>query len=206
MLADGASIILTYNQDSQGMDVGDVITAAPKTLPLGFGRSKDFAYTTNTTAAIDFVMDVNGGKGPNSETIDNKMKDIRSFKAARFSTGCAGVMIPNIGCFVNLGTSYECIDTCSDTTWDNHGSQNQHCSSNCWAGAKKACNDIGMRMPSKNTLSSFYNSNYPEVPQSGWFWYSSEYVSDLAWSLNFGGGSWFADQKRVRNGVLCVGE
>lgn len=206
VLADGASIILTYNQDSQGMDVGDVITAAPKTLPLGFGRSKDFAYTTNTTAAIDFVMDVNGGKGPNSETIDNKMKDIRSFKAARFSTGCAGVMIPSIGCFVNLGTSYECIDTCSDTTWDNHGSQNQHCSSNCWAGAKKACNDIGMRMPSKNTLSSFYNSNYPEVPQSGWFWYSSEYTSTLAWSMNFGGGSWFADQKRVRNGVLCVGE
>lgn len=207
VLADGASIILTYNQDSQGMDVGEAITAQPKTLPLGFGRSKDFAYTTNTTAAIDFVMDVNGGKGPNSETIDNKMKDIRSFKAARFSTGCAGVMIPSIGCVVNLGTSYESVTGADKAKWDPNG----YYDPSGWGGAKKACDDVGMSLPDNSTLLSIYNkkSEYPELPQSGCFWSSTELSTTYAWGLDFSIGSAYGSHKDGKNfssGALCVGE
>lgn len=204
VLADGASIILTYNQDSQGMDVGEAITAQPKTLPLGFGRSKDFAYTTNTTAAIDFVMDVNGGKGPNSETIDNKMKDIRSFKAARFSKGCTGIEIPGIGCVVNLGTSYECVRGADKAKWDANG----HFYPSCWGGAKKACDDIGMSLPDKSTLLSIYNkkSAYPELPQLGYYWSSSESNTYGAWFVYFSSGRANASRKDDRNGALCVGE
>lgn len=204
VLADGASIILTYNQDSQGMDVGEAITAQPKTLPLGFGRSKDFAYTTNTTAAIDFVMDVNGGKGPNSETIDNKMKDIRSFKAARFSKGCTGIEIPGIGCVVNLGTSYECVTGADKAKWDANG----YYDPSCWGGAKKACDDIGMTLPDKSTLLSIYKkkSEYSELPQSGFYWSSSEYNTNIAWFVDFSNGDANGYSKGGRYGALCVGE
>lgn len=197
VLADGASIILTYNQDSQGMDVGDVITAQPKTLPVGFGKSQDFAYTTNTTGSIDFVMDVNGKKGPNSETIDNKFHDIRSFKAARFSKGCAGIEVAGIGCVVNLGTSYDCISEAPYT--DNN---------NCWAGAKKACDDIGMSLPDKGTLKNIYKkkSEYPDLPQSVDFWSAFEGYTYYAWSMYFGNGYEAYRFKTARNGALCVGD
>ena len=199
VLADGASIILTYNQNSSGMDEGDVITAQPKTLTVGFGKSEDFAYTTNTTGAIDFVMDVNGGKGPNSETRDNKYYDIRSFKAARFSKGCAGLDIPGIGCVVNLGTSFECI---SEEPYTNND--------NCWAGAKKACSDIGMSLPDLSTLRSLYNkkSEYPDLPQSGNFWSSSDCSTYNAWKVALSKGGYACTAKKDSYGgygVLCVG-
>lgn len=205
VLADGASLILTYNQDSQGMDVGDVITATPKTLPMGFGKSQDFAYTTNTTGAIDFVMDVNGKKGPNSETRENKYNDIRSFKAARFSKGCAGVEIPGIGCVVNLGTSYDCLTYGTDDykKWD----PNALVSTSCWGGARKACDDIGMSLPDLGTLRSIYRkkSEYPALPQYGRFCSSGEYSRHSAYDIDFRNGLKNSYDKRYHNGVLCVG-
>lgn len=194
ILADGASIILTYNQDSDGMDIGDAIAAQPKTLPVGFGKSKDFAYTTSSTAAIDFVMDVNGAKGPNSETIDNKYHDIRSFKAARFSTACAGTRIDGIGCIVNLGTSYDCD------------------ASNRWDCAMKACTDIGMELPGTSTLQSIYlmKDEYPDIPQSGKFWASETRGngagSGYSYSLNFDNGLTYFGDRIFNYGALCVGE
>ena len=152
VLADGASIILTYNQNSEGIDVGDKVTALYKDLPMGFGKTKTFAYTTSVTAPIDFVMDVNGAKGPNSETIDNKMKDIRSFKVARFSR--CDAKISGIGCVVSLGTSY---------------SPNRY--GNYWKGAIQACLDIGMILPDSSTLGTILDErqSYPELPQSVFF-------------------------------------
>ena len=204
VLADGASIILTYNQTSNGMDEGEAVVAQLKNLPVGFGKSKEFAYTTNTTGAIDFVMDVNGKHGPNSETRDNKQYDIRSFKIASFS-GVCDVKIPGIGCVVNLGTSYECLASGTEDfdKWDPQGATNP----SCWGGAKKACADAGMSLPDKATLQSIYNkrSNYPELPQSGDFW-SSESGPYTAEGMYFGDGSLgVVTTKDGQLGTLCVG-
>lgn len=205
VFADGASIILTYNQNSPGMDIGDKITAQSKTLPVGFGKSKDFAYTTNTTGAIDFVMDVNGKNGPNSETRDNKYYDIRSFKVARFSKGCAGVDIPGIGCVVNRGTSYECLakGTADYAKWDPQG----YWDTSCWGGAKKACADAGMSLPNLTTLQSIaaQRSNYPDLPQSGFFWSSSERNRYYAYNVPFVNGD-AGEDKDMHHGALCVGD
>lgn len=149
-------------------------------------------------------MDVNGGKGPNSETIDNKMKDIRSFKAARFSKGCTGIEIPGIGCVVNLGTSYECVTGADKAKWDANG----YYDPSCWGGAKKACDDIGMTLPDKSTLLSIYKkkSEYSELPQSGFYWSSSEYNTNIAWFVDFSNGDANGYSKGGRYGALCVGE
>ena len=205
VLADGASIILTYNQDSSGIDEGEAVTAQLKSLPVGFGKSQDFAYTTNTTGAIDFVMDVNGKHGPNSETRDNKHYDIRSFKAARFSKSCAGVEIPGIGCVVNLGTSYECLFGSDKQTWDPWG----YYKPSCWGGAKKACSDAGMSLPDKATLQKIYQkkSEYPEdLPQRGYSWSSSDYSETVAYIVDFGNGTTRYCAKNFDNWALCVGD
>ena len=108
VLVDGGAIILNYNPSTQGLDVGDEVRAFTKVLPTGFGTSKEFAYSSSVTAPIDFVMDVNGGKGPNREDSEGNKSDIRSFKAAKFfKNSCAGTQVDGVGCVVNLGRGYE---------------------------------------------------------------------------------------------------
>ena len=192
ILADGATLILTYNQDSEDIDENNPVTAQPKSLPVGFGKSKDFAYTSSVTAPIDFVMDVNGQKGPNSETIDNQMHDIRSFKAAHFSKGCAGVEISGIGCVVNLGTSYAV-----------RGSDN-------FERAKKACSDLGMSLPDTSTLQNLcekhrhnvdlgaYGGTYWSTETRAWVWHKTE---------EFGLYCYTQEAREFWSGIgaLCVG-
>ncbi len=185
ILADGATLILTYNPNAGIIGDGDTVTPSFADLPIGFGRTKKFAYTTSVTDPIDFVMDVNGFKGPNSEARNGKQYDIRSFKVAKFSTGCPGKDINGIGCVYQL-PSYSPIEAYSyeinkwDPNWKaikigdwaNYG--------NYWAGAKKACDDIGMSLPDKSKLQSLAKRTTAEKEQLGlpitpdYFWSSSE--------------------------------
>ena len=77
---------MTYDTDSEGLDVGDELSSIGINLPVGGGYEEMLEYTTNTTGALAFVMDVNGGKGPNSETIGTKYYDIRNLNGAHFLT------------------------------------------------------------------------------------------------------------------------
>lgn len=213
ILADGASIILTYNQDNQGMDVGEPILANKKSLPVGFGKSKEFAYTTNTTAAIDFVMDVNGSKGRNSETRDNKYYDIRSFKAARFSNGCSGIYADDLGCIMDLGLTYNPVSTCAGSEYEyldpryNQTQQNRMwCSTNYWIGAQLACEDIGMQMPDISTLQKLYKEKYLDNYGKGRYWSSTESSYLAGTTLYDGSVSTSCGNKgSCYNKVVCIG-
>ena len=172
ILADGATLILTYNPNAGIIGDGDTVTPSFADLPIGFGRTKKFAYTTSVTSSIDFVMDVNGFKGPNSEARNGKQYDIRSFKVAKFSKGCTP--IDGIGC-VYVPPSYSPIKAGTedmkkyDPKYDAAG----YTSDNYWAGAKKACDDIGMSLPDKSKLLSLYHASQKDsslgLPTSGWF-------------------------------------
>ncbi len=76
---------------------GESLETYKMNLPIGFGKSKEFVYGSSVMSPIGFVMDVNGSSGPNTETIDNKMHDIREFGGAGFSP-CPGCFdIKNVG-------------------------------------------------------------------------------------------------------------
>ena len=217
ILADGATLILTYNPNAGIIGDGDTVTPSFADLPIGFGRTKKFAYTTSVTDSIDFVMDVNGFKGPNSEARNGKQYDIRSFKVARFSKGCAGNNINGIGC-VYQPPSYSPIKAGSDEMkkWDPNWTTEKvganASSNNCWAGAKKACDDIGMSLPDKSKLQSLGKKTKAEkeqlgLPTSGWFWSSSEYNVNGASIVGLGNGATHAYGKSVSGyNVLCVGD
>ena len=221
ILADGATLILTYNPNAGIIGDGDTVTPSFADLPIGFGRTKKFAYTTSVTDPIDFVMDVNGFKGPNSEARNGKQYDIRSFKVAKFSKGCAGIDVPNIGCVYQL-PSFSPIKAGSDEMdkWDPKWNS-ESCTfwdgpcktkDNYWAGAKKACDDIGMSLPDKSKLVSIYEAGKKDsslgLPTSGIFWSSSEGTADGAYSVYFGNGGTNDNlSKYYSNGrVLCVGD
>ena len=216
ILADGATLILTYNPNAGIIGDGDTVTPSFADLPIGFGRTKKFAYTTSVTDPIDFVMDVNGFKGPNSEARNGKQYDIRSFKVAKFSKGCAGNDISGVGCVYKL-PSYSPIKAGSDEMkkWDpkwtaeNVGSWASN--DNYWAGAKKACDDIGMSLPDKSKLQSLYEQSKKDpslgLPTTGWFWSSSESNANYAYYVNFYlGNTYFYYKSYSYNRVLCVGD
>ena len=158
-------------------------------------------------------MDVNGFKGPNSEARNGKQYDIRSFKVAKFSKGCAGNDISGVGCVYQL-PSYSPIKAGSgemdkwDPNWKNSGYSNYD---NYWAGAKKACDDIGMSLPDKSKLKSIYEASKKDsslgLPTSGWFWSSSEDSAALAYYVYFYNGYTNYSYKSTSNHrVLCVGD
>ena len=214
ILADGATLILTYNPNAGIIGDGDTVTPSFADLPIGFGRTKKFAYTTSVTDPIDFVMDVNGFKGPNSEARNGKQYDIRSFKVAKFSKGCAGKDINGIGCVYQL-PSYSPIKAGSDEMdkWDPNWKNSDYSNrDNYWAGAKKACAELGMSLPDKSKLQSLAKKTTAEkeqlgLPTSGWFWSSSEGNADLAYYVYFSNGYTYYDYKyNSYYKVLCVGD
>ena len=218
ILADGATLIITYNPNAGIIGDGDTVTPSFANLPIGFGRTKKFAYTTSVTSSIDFVMDVNGFKGPNSEARNGKQYDIRSFKVARFSKGCAGNEIKGVGCVYQL-PSYSPIKAGSDDMkkWDPKWNKTSYASQdNYWAGAKKACDDIGMSLPDKSKLESLAKktTGWKElngVPTSGYFWSSSEGSYDYkGYVVDFKGfsGSGWSSYKYNSNyaGAMCIGD
>ena len=217
ILADGATLILTYNPNAGIIGDGDTVTPSFADLPIGFGRTKKFAYTTSVTSSIDFVMDVNGFKGPNSEARNGKQYDIRSFKVARFSKGCAGNDINGIGCVYQL-PSYSPIKGGSedmkkwDPNWTAEKVGGDASRDNYWAGAKKACYDIGMSLPDKSKLQSLAKKTRAEkeqlgLPTSGWFWSSSEDTADVAYDVHFYDGRTYYGYKGFSDDkVLCVGD
>ena len=218
ILADGATLILTYNPNAGIIGDGDTVTPSFADLPIGFGRTKKFAYTTSVTSSIDFVMDVNGFKGPNSEARNGKQYDIRSFKVAKFSKGCAGNEIKGVGCVYQL-PSYSPIKAGSeemkkwDPKWTAENAGSFASDDNYWAGAKKACDDIGMSLPDKSKLQSLAKKTTAEkeqlgLPTDGWFWSSSEgHYGTSAYDVGFyNGGTRLDDKNFSYPKVLCVGD
>ena len=205
ILADGATLILTYNPNAGIIGDGDTVTPSFADLPIGFGRTKKFAYTTSVTSSIDFVMDVNGFKGPNSEARNGKQYDIRSFKVARFSKGCAGNEIKGVGCVYQL-PSFSPLDTTKEE--NKKYDSKTAISNNYWAGAKKACDDIGMSLPDVSKLQSLAKKTTAEKEQLGLpttddsFWSSSE-----SYYVFFNDGYPNNGIKSYSYGkVLCVGD
>ena len=211
ILADGATLILTYNPNAGIIGDGDTVTPSFADLPIGFGRTKKFAYTTSVTSSIDFVMDVNGFKGPNSEARNGKQYDIRSFKVAKFSTGCAGNEIKGVGCVYQL-PSYSPIKAGDPEMdkWDPNWNKTSS-APNYWAGAKKACDDIGMSLPDRSKLKSIYEAGKKDsslgLPTSGKVWSSSEGNVFNGYDVDFSGGYsdyYYKGYSTVK--VLCVGD
>ena len=83
---------------------------------------------------------------------------------------------------------------------------------NYWAGAKKACDDIGMSLPDKSKLESLAKKTTAEkeqlgLPTSGWFWSSSEDRATNAYVVNFSFGNTYGGYKYLSSHrVLCVGD
>ena len=210
VLTDGAAIIMTYSSDNEGLDPTDALEASAKTLPIGGGRKEFLEFTTNSTAGLAFLVDVNGAKKPNSETINERMHDIRNLNGATFSGICGGTKIAGT-CYTPVD-SYSTVD-CSITSGKlNKPANATYCdseswyNSDSWAGAKKACEDIGAQLPSISELRSICQSHKNTLDiLSGTFWSSSRYSGGTyAWQVNFSECNMGGTNRTDHAKVLCV--
>ncbi|MBO6086735.1 hypothetical protein J6P92_00110, partial [bacterium] len=195
-----------------------------KSLPVGSGKTKQVPYTTTVTGSIDFVMDVNGGKKPNSE-VATRSRDIRSFKSAKFSKGAPdcnkyanSFYVEDVGCIVRppVGNSRPISEApysaCTNTA------SGGNC--NYWAGLKAECVSLNnMHLASLDELNKLYkrkcssssNPDYnadtciSDIPTTGEFYSSKEYDTYDAWSKNFANGNEIKRSKRNIANILCVG-
>ena len=96
-----------------------------------------------------------------------------------------------------------------DPNWNNSGYASRD---NYWAGAKKACDELGMSLPNKSKLKSIYEAGKKDsslgLPTSGWFWSSSERNGLYAYGVSFDNGTTQEKSRKSSDdfNVLCVGD
>ena len=201
--ADGVTALIAYNKNakqdpfnnSPGRDAIVGITSS------GEGKDRSIGLSTD---ALAILYDVSGSSNPNKYGTDegsSKWKDIRGLNVSI-----------NVGAdILNLGTNYSAVN-CYRTNKDSSdyttycGSSPSGYTSDYWAGAKKACEDHGMKLPTSDELLALYAKKGEEgIPTSGWFRSSSEHDTDDVYNVNFGSGVVGYGTKSHQNNVLCVG-
>ncbi len=136
VVADGTTVIMAYQPE------------CPYADPI--------EDTGSQVSCMGYMVDVNGKKGPNRVG-----KDIQLSSGVAFST-----------CDNPIGdmcwsTEFQptAINTCSDGTeedkaYDPTGDSNSYCANNYWAGAKKACDQKNMELPTMAQLAQLASELY----------------------------------------------
>ena len=136
VVADGTTVIMAYQPE------------CPYADPI--------EDTGSQVSCMAYMVDVNGKKGPNRVG-----KDIQLSSGVAFST-----------CDNPIGdmcwsTEFQptAINTCSDGTeedkaYDQTGNTNTWCANNYWAGAKKACDQKNMELPTMAQLAQLASELY----------------------------------------------
>ncbi|MFI3300492.1 MAG: hypothetical protein R3Y28_03635, partial [Candidatus Gastranaerophilales bacterium] len=125
IFADGTGAVISYDKNCEWLD------------PYEGGANRSEAVQ-----CVAILADVSGKKGKN--TVGSDIWPINTLM---------GVEVDGL-CWMLADVPYSAINTCSDATYDDTGTANDYCASNAWAGAKKACEDRGMSMPTNSQLLS----------------------------------------------------
>jgi prepilin-type N-terminal cleavage/methylation domain-containing protein len=159
---------------------------------------------SQTTSCLSLVYDINGKAKPNKIG-----KDVYTLNANIFNS-CSGIKVGSL-CISSSKESYSPIDTCDGTSEydkDYTSSVSSNCSNNYWAGAKKACDDIGMRLPTVSELNSLAGTPATELGMSGYFWSSEQYSATHARAvvLPSGATGYFGSKYSASysDGMRCV--
>ena len=133
VIADGTTAIFAYNPNCAYAD------------PI--------EDTGSQVSCLAYMVDVNGKKGPNRVTQDIAL-------VGQIALSNCDKPIGDMCWSTDFAPT--AINTCSDTTWDDHGTDNSYCSTNYWAGAKKACSDMEMELPTRAQLAQLASNLYED--------------------------------------------
>ena len=135
VIADGTTAIFAYNPNCAYAD------------PI--------EDTGSQVSCLAYMVDVNGKKGPNRVTQDIAL-------VGQIALSNCDNPIGDM-CFSTDFAANTAINTCDGSEYedlDSYGSSNSYCSNNYWAGAKKACSDMGMELPTRAQLAQLASELY----------------------------------------------
>jgi len=202
--ADGVTALIAYNKNakqdpynnSPGRDAIVGITSS------GEGKDRSIGLSTD---ALAILYDVSGSSNPNKygTNDDGKWKDIRGLN----------VSIKVGADILNLGTSYSAVDCSSANAGSSDyvkycGSHPSGSTSDYWAGAQKACDDQGMKLPTKDELSALLiKQAEKDIPPNTSFWSSTnEGLTEYSIYLYYNNGQVYIYNagKSYARSVLCI--
>ncbi|MDD3436953.1 MAG: hypothetical protein PHC64_07375, partial [Candidatus Gastranaerophilales bacterium] len=199
--ADGTNAIIAYDPSCAYLDWTNNEGSI-----YGEGGSTGKSFIPgNTTACVAIVYDINGNQKPNEVG-----KDIGELNAVLGDDDC--IQFGSL-CLSKAITPHDAIDTSIDSTWDSNctNSSSVYCTQNDWAGAKKACADLGMRLPTDVELTAIWkatnkNSGIKDLLKMNAIthWSSSENTTYTVWARYFPIGYRAANYKNNDNAVRCV--
>ena len=177
VIADGTTVVMAYNPNCSSVDP--------------FSQEGQ----NGQVGCMSMLVDVNGKKAPNKVGKDIDLKNaVISTCDIKFGDICMAAS--------NLASD-EPLNTCDGSDnliWDDRGSANQYCTTNYWAGAKKLCNDIGMRLPTVQELADIatyiYKQDDNPIGVNDLYRYNltpdQERCSELNWAAR--GGAYWTNQ------------
>ncbi len=195
VFADGVTALIAYNpnatQDPFSNQVVNVTSS-------GAGKDLSIGLSTN---ALAILYDVSGTGNPNTYGADSngKLKDIRGLNVS-IKVG-ADILV--------LGTNYSAVDCSSANSGSND--YTKYCGTpsgyaeDYWAGAQKACDQQGMKLPTEDELKALYNdTTWADKPTSDGFWSSSVYSAYSAYYVRFSSGYVDFNSKFNNFSVVCI--
>ena len=215
ILSDGAALIMTYSNSNAGLDPTDATIASSKTLPVGGNQKEFLEFTTNSTAGLGFLVDVNGSKKPNSETIGAKYHDIRNLNGATFG-GCGGIKL-GAQCYASVD-SYNSLNcsrknvvngdystgTLNNTDNEDYCGNASSLTEDYWAGAVKACSDLGMKLPSQSQLATACSNKTKLKLTNDRYWGDTNDGSYYAYALVATNCVYLLSNRPWAHKVMCV--
>ncbi|MBQ8459672.1 type II secretion system protein [bacterium] len=146
----------TKQTETRGIISGDgvsmILVFSPKCAPMEDGASQSWSTvdgkpeTNATTNCISAIFDINGGSGPNRLGVD--IRTLNSlYGAVNLGTSHSGLNLSECNRYKNkLG-----IKSC----WNYASVMPDY-----WAGGFKACKDIGLNLPSAQTLANVVGAKF----------------------------------------------
>ncbi len=200
IFSDGTSALIAYNPNAKQDPYSNQI--------IRFSGGKD--SVAMGTDAISILYDVNGLKTPNQMDTG---KDIRGINVA-IKTNAEIKLLGTNSTYVDCSTA-----AASSTDEQIKADYDAYCgptpsgySTDYWAGAKKACANEGMLMPTIDELEDLATSEEGIPGSGGYFWASTEYSFEAAWLFVDLASKWrdydekgFNTYNLAKISVLCIG-
>lgn len=151
-LINGTNVVLAFDPDCTPPSWYDTKGVGAGVYDPNAASSSQNFTAGPTTACIAALYDINGNQGPNQIG-----KDIGSLNSTVSITDC--IQIGGF-CLTTSNVTYSYIDTTADQTWDSDYTS----TTDYWAGARKACNDLGMHMPTQTEFDSIEAAYTADTP------------------------------------------
>lgn len=152
VMLDGTPMVIAFDQACERLDPFS-------NTPRGING------ISATLGCLHMLYDTNGSAKPNAVG-----KDIKDYQVA-LTNGMACTQVPNGGpCVAKTDVAIRPVNTCDSNLvldngkksgdYDNSGLSNPKCASNQWAGAKKSCENAGMKLPTALELAQMATDLY----------------------------------------------